>query len=36
VEDVIDPRDTRGLSCGFANMAAPPRAVGQSRFTMRP
>ena len=33
---VIDPRDTQQLQCEFANMAAPLRAVGESRFTMRP
>jgi acetyl-CoA carboxylase carboxyltransferase component len=36
VEDVIDPRDTRPLLCEFANMAAPLRTPGESRFTMRP
>lgn len=36
VEEVIDPRDTRRLLCEFANMAAPLRLPGQSRFTMRP
>lgn len=36
VDEVIDPRDTRRLLCEFANMAAPLRTVGESRFTMRP
>jgi acetyl-CoA carboxylase carboxyltransferase component len=36
VEDVIDPRETRRLLCEFANMAAPLRTPGESRFTMRP
>src|SRR5215469_11716117 len=36
VEEVIDPRDTRRLLCEFANMAAPLRTPGESRFTMRP
>jgi hypothetical protein len=33
---VIDPRETRRLLCDFANMAAPLRTPGESRFTMRP
>jgi hypothetical protein len=33
---VIDPRETRRLLCEFANLAAPLRAPGESRFTMRP
>jgi acetyl-CoA carboxylase carboxyltransferase component len=36
VEEVIDPRDTRRLLCEFANLAAPLRTPGESRFTMRP
>jgi acetyl-CoA carboxylase carboxyltransferase component len=36
VEEVIDPRETRQLLCEFANMAAPLRTPGESRFTMRP
>ena len=36
VEEVIDPRETRRLLCEFANMAAPLRTPGESRFTMRP
>ena len=36
VEEVIDPRDTRRLLCEFADMAAPLRTPGESRFTMRP
>jgi acetyl-CoA carboxylase carboxyltransferase component len=36
VDEIIDPRDTRPLLCEFANMAAPLRTQGESRFTMRP
>ena len=36
VEEVIDPRESRRLLCEFANMAAPLRIPGESRFTMRP
>ena len=36
VDEIIDPRDTRPLLCEFANMAAPLRTPGESRFTMRP
>ncbi len=36
IEEIIDPRDTRPLLCQFANMAAPLRQTGISRFTMRP
>ena len=36
VEGVIDPRETRRLLCDFANMAAPLRTPGESRFSMRP
>jgi len=36
VEEIIDPRDTRRLLCEFANLAAPLRAAGPSRFGMRP
>jgi acetyl-CoA carboxylase carboxyltransferase component len=36
VEEVIDPRETRRLLRDFANMAAPLRTPGESRFTMRP
>ena len=36
VEEIIDPRDTRKLLCDFANMAAPLRHPGPSKFTMRP
>lgn len=36
VEEIIDPRDTRRLLCGFADMAAPCRAAGKSSFFMRP
>ncbi len=36
VEEIIDPRDTRRLLCEFANLAAPLRTPGPSRFGMRP
>lgn len=36
VEEIIDPRDTRSLLCEFANLAAPLREPGPSRFTYRP
>ncbi|MCY4454226.1 MAG: hypothetical protein OXC01_20010 [Immundisolibacterales bacterium] len=36
VEEIIDPRDTRRLLCEFANLAAPLRESGPSRFTYRP
>ena len=36
IEDIIDPRDTRPLLCEFANVAAPLRRLGPSRFAMRP
>jgi acetyl-CoA carboxylase carboxyltransferase component len=36
VDEVIDPRDTRKLLCDFANLAAPLRTTGPSRFGMRP
>ena len=36
VEEIIDPRDTRPLLCEFANLAAPLRRAGPSRFPMRP
>jgi acetyl-CoA carboxylase carboxyltransferase component len=36
VEEIIDPRDSRRLLCEFANLAAPLRATGPSRFGMRP
>ncbi|MDP6352694.1 MAG: carboxyl transferase domain-containing protein [Alphaproteobacteria bacterium] len=36
VEELIDPRDTRPLLCEFANLAAPLRKPGPSRFAMRP
>jgi len=36
VEDIIDPRDTRPLLCEFANLAAPLRTPGLSRFGIRP
>jgi acetyl-CoA carboxylase carboxyltransferase component len=36
IDEVIDPRDTRRLLCDFANMAAPLRQPGPSRFGMRP
>jgi acetyl-CoA carboxylase carboxyltransferase component len=36
VEEIIDPRETRRLLTDFADMAAPLRVPGPSRFTMRP
>lgn len=36
IEDIIDPRDTRTLLCEFANLAAPLRETGISRFGIRP
>lgn len=36
IEDIIDPRDTRALLCEFANLAAPLREAGVSRFGIRP
>jgi acetyl-CoA carboxylase carboxyltransferase component len=36
VEDIIDPRDTRRLLCEFANLAAPLREPGVSKFGIRP
>jgi acetyl-CoA carboxylase carboxyltransferase component len=36
VEEIIDPRDTRPMLCEFANLAAPLREVGPSRFGVRP
>jgi len=36
VEEIIDPRDTRRLLCEFAELAAPLRIAGVSRFGMRP
>ena len=36
VEEIIDPRDTRRLLTEFANLAAPLRTPGPSRFAMRP
>jgi acetyl-CoA carboxylase carboxyltransferase component len=36
IEEIIDPRDTRSLLCEFANLAAPLRRPGPSRFEMRP
>jgi acetyl-CoA carboxylase carboxyltransferase component len=36
IDEVIDPRDTRRLLCDFANLAAPLREPGPSRFGMRP
>ena len=36
VEEIVDPRDTRALLCEFANLAAPLREPGPTRFTYRP
>ncbi|MEE8394635.1 MAG: carboxyl transferase domain-containing protein [bacterium] len=35
-EDIIDPRDTRPLLCEFAELAAPLRRPGLTRFGIRP
>ena len=35
-EEIIDPRDTRRLLCEFANLAAPLRRTGKTRFGLRP
>jgi len=35
-EEIIDPRDTRKLLCEFANLAAPIRKKGKSKFGLRP
>jgi hypothetical protein len=35
-EEIIDPRDTRPLLCEFADIAAPLRTPGKTRFGMRP
>jgi acetyl-CoA carboxylase carboxyltransferase component len=36
IEEIIDPRETRGLICDFANTAAPLRTTGPSVHAMRP
>ncbi len=36
IEEIIDPRGTRGLLCDFANTAAPLRRIGPSTHAMRP
>jgi acetyl-CoA carboxylase carboxyltransferase component len=36
IEEIIDPRDTRPLLCGFVNLAAPLRRPGPSAHAMRP
>jgi acetyl-CoA carboxylase carboxyltransferase component len=36
IEDIIDPRETRTLLCEFANLVAPLREAGKSRFGIRP
>lgn len=36
VEEIIDPRDTRGLLCEFANLAAPLRGATPSSLRYRP
>ncbi len=36
IEEIVDPRDTRPLLCEFANLAAPRRASGGPRPTVRP
>ncbi|MCH8842561.1 MAG: methylmalonyl-CoA carboxyltransferase [SAR324 cluster bacterium] len=35
-EEIIDPRDTRPLLCEFADLAAPLRTPGKTRFGIRP
>jgi acetyl-CoA carboxylase carboxyltransferase component len=35
-EEIIDPRDTRPMLCAFADLAAPLRTPGKSRFGVRP
>ncbi len=35
-EEIIDPRDTRPLLCEFAELAAPLRTPGKTRFGIRP
>ena len=35
-EEIIDPRDTRKLLCEFANLAAPLRTIGKTKFGLRP
>lgn len=36
IEEIIDPRDTRGLLCEFANLAAPLRKIGLRATGYRP
>ena len=36
IEEIIDPRETRGVLCEFANLAAPLRSVGPVAFAYRP
>lgn len=36
IEEIIDPRDTRKILCDFADMAAPLRKTGISKFGVRP
>jgi len=36
IEEIIDPRSTRGLLCEFATLAAPRRRPGPSSHSMRP
>jgi acetyl-CoA carboxylase carboxyltransferase component len=36
VEDIVDPADTRKLAIEFANLAAPLRVAGVTRFPYRP
>ena len=35
-EEIIDPRETRPLLCEFAELAAPLRIPGKTRFGIRP
>ncbi len=36
IDDVIDPRDTRGVLCRWANLVAGARRPGRSAFSYRP
>ena len=36
IEEVIDPRDTRGVLCRWANLVAPTRKTGTMAWTFRP
>jgi len=36
IEEIVDPRDTRGILCEFAELAAPLRTPGRFAFGIRP